>query len=141
MAIYDASLARVRTSATIGGTYALIGYVTSFNATEGSEGDTSIPYFGGEVVTSGSRTLEGTFDVIWDLADTSGQNALRTAHRAGTTIALEFSPGGTDTGAPYEKYEAVITEVSRSVAADGDNSNGSFSFRGAPSTLATGTHA
>lgn len=135
MAVTDPTLSRVRVSTTEGGTYTNVGQVRSFDMTEGSEGDTTLYYFGGDTSRPGNATLTGTLSVFWDLADTTGQDILRTAKRAGTAVWLQFAHAGTGTGAVVEQFEAVITEVSRSSAADGDAVEGSFSFRGTPSTL------
>lgn len=132
---YNASLARVRVSTTSGGTYSNVGHVRSFDMTEGSEGDSTLRWFGGEVVRAGDPTLAGTIPVWWDLEDTSGQDILRTAKRNGTKVWLQFGATGTGSGAVVEQFEAIITEVSRSVASDGDAVEGSFSFTGTPSTL------
>jgi hypothetical protein len=138
MAITDAKLSRVRVSTASAGTYAVIGYVRSFDMTEGSEGDSTTYYFGGEISRAGNPTITGTIPVFWDTEDTNGQTLIRTAKRNGTVVWLEFLPAGTGTGKPYERFEAIITEVSRSSAADGENVEGSFSFRGNASTLASG---
>lgn len=140
MATYDPTVSRVRVSATIGGTFTLVGFVTSFTLTEGSEGDTTVYYLGGSIIRTGNPTAEGSMDVIWDPADTNGQEMLRDAKDAGTTIALEFSPGGTTAGLPFEKWEIVVTEVTRNLTADGDSVNGTIGFRADPDTKATGTH-
>lgn len=132
---YDPSLSRVRISETEEGTYENIGFVRSFDMTEGSEGDVTLYYFGGDVSRPGNPTLTGTIPVYWDLEDTNGQEILRDAKQTGTAVWLQFAPEGTDTGASVEQFEAIITEVSRSSAADGDAVEGSFSFRGTPSTL------
>lgn len=132
---YDPSLSRVRVSATEAGTYANIGYVRSFDMTEGSEGDTTLYYFGGDVSRSGQPTLSGTVPVFYDLDDATGQDILRAAKRSGDAVWLQFAPTGTEVGEVVEQFEAVITEVNRNSAADGDAVEGSFSFRGTPSTL------
>jgi hypothetical protein len=134
----DAKLTRIRVSTSSGGTFTSIGYARSASMSEGSEGDTTVYYFGGELSRAGNPTISGSISVLWDAADTTGQTVLRTAKRAGTAVWLEFLPGGTTTGAPFERFEAVITEVSRSSDASGDNVEGSFSFRGTPSTLTSG---
>lgn len=141
MATIQAKNTRIRVSTTEAGTYNLVGYVRSGEITEGSEGDSTLYYFGGEISVAGNSTLSGSINVYWDPADTTGQTILRTAKRNGTTVWIEFLPAGTTSGSPYERFEAVVTEVSRSSAADGDNVEGSFSFRGTPSTFTTGTIA
>lgn len=137
---YDPSTSRLRLSTTEGGVYNIIGKVRQFDMTEGEEGGSTIYWFGGDQARAGLETMQGTIPVWWDLADTTGQDLLRASKRAGTYVWLQFCPEGTTSGAPFEQFEAIITEVSRSSSADSDTAvEGSFSFRGSPSTLTTGT--
>lgn len=138
---YNAVDARVQASSTQGGTYANIGYVRNFDMTEGSEGDTVLRWFGGDQTRAGAPTISGTIPVFWDLDDATGQDLLRGAYASGSNIWLRFLPEGEDPGSPFEEFEAAITEVSRSAAADGEAVEGSFSFTGSPSTYDTGTIA
>ena len=95
-------------------------------------------WFGGDAIRAGDPTLEGTLPVWWDRADTTGQDLLRTAKRAGTTVFLQICPAGTTTGEKCDQFEAVIREVS--VSADSGSNEGvegSFTYRGLPSTLTT----
>lgn len=138
----DPTLSRVLVSTTEAGTYTAIGYARSFEATEGEEGGSTIYWFGGDQARDGLPTLNGTIPVWWDPDDTTGQTVLRTAKRAGTAVWLEFHPEGTGAGLPFERFEAFISEISRSSAADSDTAvEGSFSFRGSPSTLTEGDQA
>jgi hypothetical protein len=132
---------RVRVSTTSGGTYTNVGYVTSYDVSEGSEGDSTTYYFGGELNRAGNPTLTGTINVLWDMEDTTGQTILRSAKKTGDPIWLQLAHAGTATGAKVEQFEAIITEVPRSSDAGGDNVTGSFSFRGTPSTLSEVTLA
>lgn len=127
--------ARVRVSLTSGGTYTSVGTVRSYEVTEGSEGETTLRYFGGESVMAGDLTLTGTIPVFWDRADTLGQKVLRDAHRAGTDVWLQICPEGTTAGLKCDQFQAKISEVSASADADGDAIEGSFSFIGVPSSL------
>lgn len=135
----DTKLSRVRVSTTQGGVYALVGYVQSFELTEGEEGGGITRYFGGELDKAGDPTLEGSFPVLFDRDDTTGQEILRTAKRNGTTVWLQFGPAGVGSGAKVEQFEARITEISLSSDADDEYVAGSFSVRGIPSTLTTVT--
>ncbi len=57
MAVVDANLTRVRVSTTAGGVYSLVGFVRSFELTEGEEGGGITRYFGGEIDKAGDPTL------------------------------------------------------------------------------------
>jgi len=134
-------LTRVRVATVQGGPFAVIGYTTSFTLTEGEEGGDTIDYFGGVINEAGTPTLGGSFDIVWDLGDTLGQNVIRSAKRAGTQVWLEFNPAGTTTGSPFDRFQARITEVSRSSEAGGRVVTGSISYEGDPNTLTSGTIA
>lgn len=136
----DPKLSRVLVSSSETGEFTIVGYVTSFEMTEGSEGESTTRYFGGAVIRAGDPTLSGTLPVLWDPQDTDGQQMLRQAKRTGEPVWLQFAPAGTEAGgqestAMGEQFEAHITEVSRSSEAGGDNVTGSFSFTGDPDTL------
>jgi hypothetical protein len=139
---YDPSVARVRLSATLAGTYTNIAKVRSFNHEEGSEGDTVIRWLGGDALRPGDATLGGTLPVWWDRSDTTGQDLMRAAKRAGTTVFLQICPAGTATGEKADQFEALITGVT--VEADSTSNEGvpgSFTYKGLPSTLTTITLA
>lgn len=131
---WDVTAGRVRCCATVSGTYVDVGFVRSFEMTEGSDGDTTLRYFGGDAVVAGDPTISGTIPVWFDRT-TTGQAMLRTAKRAGTSIWLQFCPEGTATGKKCDQFEAKITEVSASMDSDGDAVEGSFSYTGVPSGL------
>ena len=135
---YDPGAARVRLSATLAGTYTIVAKVRSFSHTEGSEGDTVIRWFGGEAIRAGDNTLSGTLPVWWDRADTTGQDLMRSAKRAGTSVFLQICPAGVGTGEKCDQFEAIITEVSISAdASSNEGVEGSFTYRGLSSTLTT----
>jgi hypothetical protein len=131
----DPKLARVRVSTTVNGTYSVMSMARSYDHTEGSEGESSLYWFGGEAVRSGDPTVTGTIPVYFDRADTTGQTLLRTAKRNGTVVFIQLCPAGTGAGAKCDQFEAVITEFSMSADAEGDAVEGSFSYRGNASTL------
>lgn len=137
----DTSLTRVRVCATLAGTYTLVGYVRSFDLKEGEEGGGATLYFGGEIDSAGRPTLEASMPILYDRADTTGQEIIRAAKRAGNTVFLQFCPGGTSTGAKCEQFEARVTEVGTSANVDEDYVAGTLGFRGIPSTLTTITLA
>ena len=135
MAIYDPKLARVRVSTTEGGVYNIVGQVRSFDMTEGSEGDTTLRWFGGDATKAGAPTMTGTIPVFFDRGDTNGQQILITAKRNGTKVFLQIGFQGVAAGAVVDQFEATITEFSRTADSEGDAVEGSFSFTAAPSTL------
>jgi hypothetical protein len=141
MAAADTDLTRVRVSATSGGTYTNVGYVRGHDLTEGEEGGGVTRYYGGELSKAGEPTLEASLDILYDRADTLGQEIIRTAKRAGTTVWLQFCPNGTATGAKVDQFEATVTEIAQSGSRDDDYVGGTLSFRGIPSTLTTITLA
>ena len=138
---YDPSAARVRVSTTENGTYTNVAKALSFSYTEGSEGDTTIRWFGGEAAIAGDATLTGTLPVVFDRQDTTGQEIIRAAKRSGDTVFLQICPEGTGSGKKVEQFGAVITEVGISAEADGDYVAGTIGFRGDTSTLSTVTLA
>jgi hypothetical protein len=131
---HDAKLVRIRVSATVGGTYTNVGYVRSVDIDRGTEGDTTLRWFGGEAARAGDLTLGGTIPVWWDDTDTTGQDILETAYYSGSPVFLQFAPHGTATGAKVKQFEAVITEAPISADSEGDAVEGSFGYRGTPST-------
>ena len=136
---YDPKLTRVRVSTTSGGTYSIIGYTRSFDMTEGTDGDTTLRWFGGDATKAGAATLTGTIPVFFDRADTTGQQILISAKRNGTKVWLQIGWEGVASGAVVDQFQASITEFSRTSDSEGDAVEGSFSFTGAPSTLTTVT--
>jgi hypothetical protein len=133
----DTDLTRIRLGSAPGGTFSIIAYVRSFELTEGEEGGGITKYFGGELNKAGDLTLEGSMPVLFDRADTTGQEAMRAAKRGGYHVWFQFCPAGTTAGSVCEQFQATVTEVSVSSARDDDWVAGSFSFRGVPSTLTT----
>jgi hypothetical protein len=133
----DSSLARVRVSTTSGGVYNLVGYVRSADLDRGSEGEATLRWLGGEAVRPGDRTLGGTIPIWWDDADTNGQEILLAAWTNGTTVFLQIAPKGVGSGAKVQQFEAIITAAPLSFDSEGEAVEGSFSFRGMPSTLTT----
>lgn len=134
-------LTRVRVSTTSGGTYTNVGYTRSIEVAQGSEGDTTLRYFGGDATVPGDKTLEGSVPVWWDDADTNGQEVLKTAYNGSTAVWLQFCPKGTTAGLKAIQFEAYITEIRTSSDIEGDAVEATFSYRGTPSTLTTPTLA
>ena len=137
----NSSLSRVRVSATLAGTYTQVGYARSWDHVRGSEGDATLRWFGGDGAVPGDKTLEGTIPVWFDDVDTLGQEILNAAYANGTTVGLQLCPRGTTPALKAIQFEAYITEVRVSSDVEGDAVEGSFSFRGIPSTYTTPTLA
>lgn len=131
---HDARRARIRVSTTRQGTFATIGYVRSAEVQPGSEGESTLRWLGGEAVRPGELTLGGTVPYWWDDGDTEGQEIIRAAYWAGTPVWLQACPRGTEAGAKAFQFEAVITEVPFSFDSEAEAVEGSFSYRGNPST-------
>jgi hypothetical protein len=138
---HDTTLSRVRISTTQTGTYTNVGYVRSASLDRGTEGDTTLRWFGGEAVKAGDLTLAGTLPVWWDDEDTTGQALLESAYVAGTPVWLQFAPKGTGTGAKVKQFEAVITSAPINFDSEGEAVEGEFGFRGNTSTYSTVTLA
>jgi hypothetical protein len=135
----DSNLARIRVSTTMSGTYAIVGTTRSGTLERGSENDTTLRWLGGEAQMPGDRTLAGTMPVWWDDLDTLGQSILETAWNASTAVWLQFAPKGVGTGAKVYQFQAFITAAPLSFDSAGEAVEGSFSFKGTPSTLTTVT--
>ena len=132
---YDPKLTRVRVATAAAGPYNLVGEARSIDITEGSDGGTTLRWFGGDATKAGANTMEGTIPVYWLRTDTNGQAILASAKRNGTKVWLQIGWEGVAAGNVVDQFQAEITEFSRSSDADGDAVEGSFSFSGAPSTL------
>jgi hypothetical protein len=135
---FDPVNARVRVSTTVGGTYASVGKVVTANSNETQEGRTKTKYLGGQVVRPGDNNWGGDIAVLYDSADTTGQEILKTAKRNGTSVFLQFCPEGSGTGAKVEQGEVNITALSLPFDASAEILQRSFSFEGvddAPTTV------
>lgn len=131
---HDPTLTRVRASATQAGTFTEVGFVRSAEIVRGSEGDTTLRWFGGDASRPGDKVLDGSLPVWWDDEDLTGQKLLQDAYDNGTPVWLQFCPKGTTAGAKAHQFEATITETRISMDPEADGIEGGFSYRGAPST-------
>lgn len=88
----------------------------------------------------GDGSWTGTVTCHMDPDDTNGQNALRTAAIAGTKITLNLYVEGTDTGDFLLTGSVCISNLRINVSANGEYTEGSFSFTGdgAPSETTVG---
>jgi hypothetical protein len=138
---YPTEDARVRVSATEGGTYATLGRATRFTMDGGTEGGGTTRYFGGEIEKAGDATLEGACDFIRDRSDTTGQERIRDAWLSGDSVFIQYGPEGIAAYDDVEQFEAKITAFNEDMTRDNDWVTGSFSFRAIVSTLQTITLA
>jgi hypothetical protein len=84
------------------------------------------------ITEAGDESSTVELPVLWDLADTTGQNVLRTARRAGTTIFARFLPGG-----PAVAGEQRPIKVTRMSWASDPNGTGRDRFVTGSFTLRT----
>jgi hypothetical protein len=127
---FDPKNSRVRISETQNGTYVNVAKVRSYDATQGTEGGSTLKYFGGETKKAGDPTFGATVPVWWDQDDTTGQEILRAAWLAGTPVWLQFCPAGTGDGAKVHQCQGLIPQVSERSDSEGEAVEGSFTFDG-----------
>lgn len=132
MAIVDVSTYLVQVGATALGSFANIADMSSSEATHGEESETRTYVFGqtNPYVRGGADTDEYRISGLYNIADTNGQNVLRTAKDADTTIFLRVRPQGL-TGQSYQQ-ECRVTQYTDSAEAGptGNYVQVSFSLRG-----------
>ena len=132
MAIVDVSTYIVQVGATSGGSFANIADMTSSEATHGEESETRTYVFGqtNPYVRGGADTDEYRISGLYNIADTNGQNVLRTAKDADTTVFLRVRPQGL-TAQSYQQ-ECRVTQYTDSAEAGaaGNYVRVSFSLRG-----------
>ncbi|MDB4952084.1 MAG: hypothetical protein JWM27_4733 [Gemmatimonadetes bacterium] len=138
MARVDVQDSVVQVSATSGGTYATIVDLRSWDGTHGEESEARIRVFGNPdpIIRAGDDTDEYKLSGLYDVADTGGQNVIRTAKDARTTVYLRVLPGGTAIGAKGYTQECRVSEYTDSGAADGDFVECSFALRGVGARVA-----
>ena len=132
MAIRDVTDFGVFVAAAAIGPFARIADVVSAEATHGSEDVTRTRVFGraDPYVRTGDDTDEYSMDGLYNPDDTGGQNVLRTAKDANTTVFIAIVDD--DTPAAEEGYiqECRVTEYTESADADGEYVECSFSLEG-----------
>lgn len=138
---YDAGAGRLRASATLAGTYAVVAYVTDAPFSRGSTGSTTTKYLGGEFIKSGDPTLSGSATAIYSDTDTTGQTLIETAYTNGTSVFLQWCPAGTVTGSKVKQFEAKVDSIDGDLNADDEWVMTTFNYTGVPSTLTTVTLA
>jgi hypothetical protein len=131
---FDPKDARVFVSATLAGTYTLLGKVRSAEVTPGTENAVTTKYLGGQVKRAGDPTIGGRVSVLYDPGDTTGQVICRAAWAGGTTIGIQFRPAGSTAGEKAFQFEATVTECPVSFDADAELVEGAFTFDGDATT-------
>lgn len=109
--------------------------VTGFNFTATAEyaEDTTLADTAKTYNVAAITSWSGNVTAYWDETDTTGQNAFTT----GANVALKLYPEGASTGDVYYYGDALVTEITRTVAR-GAVTEISFSFVG-NGVLTTGT--
>lgn len=99
---------------------------TGYSAEHGTDGETRVRVFGQATpyVRAGELVDSYSIDGLYDPADTTGQNILRTARDNGTNVLLKVLPNGT---AGYQQECRVLTYTD-SGDADGEYVECSFSL-------------
>jgi hypothetical protein len=127
---HSASAARIRVSATLGGTYTTVAYVRSGDFDRGSEGETVQKWLGGSKTVSGDRTLSLDVPVWWDNDDTTGQTLMETAWASGGTLGIQVCPRGTAPAAKVYQFEGRIGGAPISFDSEGVSVEGTFTATG-----------
>lgn len=132
MAIVDVSTYLVQVGSVTAGPFATILDMTSGEGTHGEESETRTYVFGqtNPYVRGGADTDEYRIAGLYNPADTTGQNVLRTAKDNDTTIFLVVRPQGL-TSQSY-KQECRVTQYTDSAEAgpSGNYVRVSFALRG-----------
>ncbi len=132
MAIVDVSTYLVQVGATANGTFATIQWMISSEGTHGEENETRTYILGMQnpIIRGGADTDEYRISGLYDIADTGGQNVLRTAKDADTNVFLRVRPQGL-TGQSYQQ-ECRVSQYTDSAeaGASGNYVRVSFSLRG-----------
>lgn len=131
MAIVDVQDSLVQISAT-GSSYATIADLTSWNGTHGEESQSKVRVFGraNPYVRAGDDTDEYSLSGLYNLADTNGQNILRTAKDNRTTVFLRVLPEGATSGDQGYTQECNVTEYTDAGDAGGEYVEVSFALSG-----------
>ena len=110
----------------LGVTYATIANVTGYSATHGQDGETRVRVFGlaNAYIRAGDLTDSYDLSGLYDIADTDGQNVLRAARDAGTSVFVKVLPDGGD----GYLQECNVMEYTDSGEADGEYVECSFSL-------------
>lgn len=130
----DPRKSRVRIATVEAGPYNLLALSRSLEMVEGTEGGSTLRWFGGESRKTGDPTLGGSLPVWYRRDDTSGQVVARNAKRTGTLVWLQLCPEGVAAGAKVDQFQAEITEVRMGSDSTADGVEGTFSYVGVPTT-------
>ena len=135
MAAISARDTEVLVSSTEGGTYTCIGKVLTASLRYEATDDESIYVFCDETPIVEAGADEATLDLtmLWDFADTTGQDVLRTARAAGSTVYIQFLPDGAI------GYQQAAVVRSMSIDSDANGTGVNRFVRGAMTLTMSGT--
>jgi hypothetical protein len=137
----DPKLTRIRVSSTLAGTYTALSMARTFERTAGTEGGSTLRWFGGEAESAGDPTDTGSVTVWWDPDDTTGQALMRSSRDNQTTVFIQYAPQGTATGAKVRQMEILVTQYVEGADIDADAIEESYEFRIVQGTISTITLA
>lgn len=125
MAAISSKDTEIHVATVAAGPYTCVGKVLSVDVTEegGDAEDLYVFCDDAPITEAGDETSTIEIPVLWDLADTNGQNVLRTARRAASTIYLRLLPGG-----PSVAGEQRPVKVTRMSWASDPNGTGRARF-------------
>jgi hypothetical protein len=132
---------RIRVSATLAGTYTVLSMARSYDHTAGTEGGTTLRWFGGTAIKPGDTVDDGTITVWWDPMDTTGQDLMRASRDNGTTVFIQLAREGTATGAKVRQMEIQVTEYGNTGDVTADGIEETYSYTAVPGTISTVTLA
>lgn len=114
----------------VGGPYATIADLRSYDATHSQENDSKVRVFGqaSPYVRAGDLIDAYNFSGLYNPEDTNGQNVLRSSRDNGTTMAIRIMPEGVDSGDDGYMQEVRCTEYAENAEADGDYVQCSFTL-------------
>lgn len=132
---------RIRVSSTSAGTYTALSMARTFSRTAGTEGGSTVRWFGGESVAAGDPTDTGSMTVFWDPDDTTGQTLLRASRDNGTSVFIQYCPVGTATGAKVRQMEIYVTSYTEGADIDADTIDEDYDFTIVQGSISTITLA
>lgn len=132
MAINDVTNSRVFICTTVNGTYTEVNDITSWDGTHSTEDVQRRKVFGNPYpyVRLGDEADTYSLSGLLNLADTNGQNILRTARDNRTSVFLRVLPEGNDVGDLGYTQECRVSEYTDSGDVEGDYVECSFALEG-----------
>lgn len=111
-------------------TYATIADLTQYSGEHGQDNEQSVRVFGqsSPYIRQGDNVDTYSFSGLYNIADTNGQNVLRTSRDNKTAIYIQVWPEGnaTDSGKKGYKQQVKVTSYTDEADADGDYVRCSF---------------